>query len=727
MGQFLDSVNDVRKNYSKYDIWEQEQADERARKEYLAAKLEIPQDRLELARKKAETVVRATEVMDARSEDNCQDMEQFTELVAIAPILAISIADTPMVIWAEKTLKTNTKKKIDKLQTEIKSLAPDTTKYRAKTEEIAKLQKKLAKLPQKIQIYNQFALLGLSFAAAIGVILWGNSKQKEASRIGRFQAKQNELKGLENFVIYTPEQLDEAKKIAFDIPDEKERNSIFKMISELRGIARDKKAYERWLAEKDPNEIEKLKSVNLSPQQLEKARENQELIVDTVKEINIKAEEYSENVENAFDTLGTLSWLIAIPFGMGINQILKLAKTSPKVRALVSTLVPTFTALWIQTRGTIEEKEASRIGRYKARQDILKNPARLLAFSDEEMKSAAHIKAEPQKQSFFEKLGGSFAFLKSYFKDKAEYTEYKKTTRKENEKLQKAFKQIEITDEQKADAGQLQKNVFRAFDEIDEMSQRYSEDIEAGSEIFKETIGTLWSCAVAIGTALLTIFTLKGKFPIVKLGNWLTNLTFDSKSSIRKAINNINNIAKKSDKTTVQEFQKSIIKGRLDDFVKNPQNAEFKIAIDNLLLEIGQIGNQGLSKITSGNSEKDSTKIFSELFNKHLKQTPIAKWMRNLLAQSGKLWVKSKINKTDIKIPKETQEKLGLNFTYKNYSTLINTGILASVPILGIMYSVPYAVNAWLTNIQKKAGKIGIMKAMEKIDDPRVFAPQENN
>ena len=485
MGQFLDSVNDVRKNYSKYDIWEQEQADERARKEYLAAKLEIPQDRLELARKKAETVVRATEVMDARSEDNCQDMEQFTELVAIAPILAISIADTPMVIWAEKTLKTNTKKKIDKLQTEIKSLAPDTTKYRAKTEEIAKLQKKLAKLSQKIQIYNQFALLGLSFAAAIGVILWGNSKQKEASRIGRFQAKQNELKGLENFVIYTPEQLYEAKKIAFDIPDEKERNSIFKMISELRGIARDKKAYERWLAEKDPNEIEKLKSVNLSPKQLEKARENQELIVDTVKEINIKAEEYSENVENAFDTLGTLSWLIAIPFGMGINQILKLAKTSPKVRALVSTLVPTFTALWIQTRGTIEEKEASRNGRYKARQDILKNPARLLAFSDEEMKSAAHIKAEPQKQSFFEKLGGSFAFLKSYFKDKAEYTEYKKTTRKENEKLQKAFKQIEITDEQKAEAGQLQKNVFRAFDEIDEMSQRYSEDIEAGSEIFK--------------------------------------------------------------------------------------------------------------------------------------------------------------------------------------------------------------------------------------------------
>ena len=33
MGQFLNSINEVRKNYSKFDAWEQDQADERARKE----------------------------------------------------------------------------------------------------------------------------------------------------------------------------------------------------------------------------------------------------------------------------------------------------------------------------------------------------------------------------------------------------------------------------------------------------------------------------------------------------------------------------------------------------------------------------------------------------------------------------------------------------------------------------------------------------------------------
>ena len=32
MGQFFNSINEVRKNYTKYDDWEQVQADERAKR-----------------------------------------------------------------------------------------------------------------------------------------------------------------------------------------------------------------------------------------------------------------------------------------------------------------------------------------------------------------------------------------------------------------------------------------------------------------------------------------------------------------------------------------------------------------------------------------------------------------------------------------------------------------------------------------------------------------------
>ena len=59
---------------------------------------------------------------------------------------------------------------------------------------------------------------------------------------------------------------------------------------------------------------------------------------------------------------------------------------------------------------------------------------------------------------------------------------------------------------------------------------------------------------------------------------------------------------------------------------------------------------------------------------------------------------------------------------FSHYKTLAGTSAVAGIPILGIIFAVPYMFNAWLTDIQKKAGKIGIMKAMEKIDDPRIFA-----
>lgn len=726
MGQFLNSINEVRKNYSKYDDWEQKQADERAQKEYLATNLNIPEDKLELTKKRAETVIRATEMMDARSEDNCQNMEMLTNNIAAIPALGLSVLQIPLTDFVAEKATSKIDKKIKKLEAELQKLALNSEARKAKNREISELLDKSSKISRKIRQNGPFAVMGLVLASAVGMILWGNSKQKEASRIGRYQAKQNELKDEKNFVIYTPEQLEKAKEIAKNIPDEKEKNSISKMISELKELSNDKKAYKKWLSEKEPNEIEKLKSVNLLPdsEQYLKAKEDQELIVDAVKEINVKAEEYSENVENSFDTLGTLSWLVAAPIGFGINKLMKLTKVDKKIRPIVSTAIPVLTALGIQMYGTVEEKNASRVGRYKARQDLLKNPARLMAYSDEEMKKAENIKAKPQKQSFLEKLSGSFSFLATYMKDKSEYKKYKKTTQKENEKLNKALKQVEITDAQKKDAKALQKNVFRAFDEVDEMSQRYSEDTEAGTEIAKELANSAWSIGSLLGLGFLTAAVVKGKFPIVKIGNWLTNIAFDSKSSIKLAINNLNNVLKNSDKKTVQKFQESLVNGRMGNFLGYEQNKAIKEAIEPLVEEFKKVGVTGLTQAVAENNKKDVSAIFSELFKSHFKQTAVAKWTRNMLSQGTKLWAKNKASKLGVELPKEVQEQLGMNFNYKNYKTLINTGLVAGVPVLGTIFAVPYAFNAWLTNIQKKAGKIGIMKAMDKIDDPRVFAPE---
>ena len=420
MGQFVNSINDVRKNYRKYDEWEQAQADKRARKEYLAANLNIPQDKLNLIQKKAETVVRASEIMDTRSEDNCQNMEQLTGIVSAIPVIGFTFLQEPLIQLAEKQFTSNIKKKLHTLEKELKNLPYNDSGYKTKEKEFFDLSKKADKLSRKIRNYGAYAITGLMVASAIGMILWGNSKQKEASRIGRFQAKQNELKDVENFIIYTPEQIEKAKEIASNIPDTKEKNNLSKIFSELKELEQDKSKYKAWLAQKDSDEIEKFKSVKLTEEQLKKGREEQELIINIVKDVNIKAEEYSENVENSYDTIGTLSWLIAIPVGFAVNKLLKLTRTNKKARAVISTMIPILIPLVIQTQSTVEEKNASRIGRYQARKDLLAHPERLIAFSDEEMEKASHIKAEPQKKSFFQKLGGSFSFLFFYLKDKKE-------------------------------------------------------------------------------------------------------------------------------------------------------------------------------------------------------------------------------------------------------------------------------------------------------------------
>ena len=122
-------------------------------------------------------------------------------------------------------------------------------------------------------------------------------------------------------------------------------------------------------------------------------------------------------------------------------------------------------------------------------------------------------------------------------------------------------------------------------------------------------------------------------------------------------------------------------------------------------------------------NETNLTEVYLDLINEQTKQTRFAKWARNLTTDIFKLKTYNATKKNDMPIPKEIEESLGLSLNkYKNYKTLWNTSIIAGIPLLGPLFAVPYSINAFLTDIQKKAGKIGVMKAMEEIDDPRVFA-----
>lgn len=757
MSQFTNSIKDVSRNYSKYDKWEQAQADKMAKKEWLVRNLDVPPDKVELTKIKAQAVIRATEMMDKRSENNCENVEQVMGIFSSIALLPILFGQFPAIKFLDKKMNKKNKEELAKLEKNFPKLPKvkldpkdprliiQELEKNPKWQEIEKLRKKISKTTQKASNIVSFGTIGVAFLMGIGLILWGNEKQKEASRIGRFQAKQKELKDVENFIVYTPEQLAQAEEIAKTIPDKKERNSLSQAIHELKEMGQSVTAYKRWAKQKDPKELEKLKAVNLSSEELLKANEDKELITNTVAQINIKAEEFSENLENAYDTLGMLSFLLAVPLGFGINKILSMAKVSPKIRGIVSTLVPAFTALGIQMNGTFEQKNAAQVGRYYARKDLIKNPSQLMAFSDEEMAQANGVKAPKQKQSLFEKIGKSFKFLADYRKQKKEYKNYKEKVQKHNEKLQKAFKQIETTDAQKAEAKKLQTNVFRAFDEVDEMSQRYSEDIEASTDIAKSVLTNVVQLAWMGGVGLLGAGIYKGKVSLAKPLKKLSDICFKNESTLKQSINKFYDSLKAKGKNEPKEFQKALISGKLRTYFRKPENKESLTNFNKMRKEFSKIGQEGFFKLVETDNKNVTFKqIMESLFENHFKQTKIAKWGRNFTMEAMKPKMNSNMQK---KFEKEIEEAIkknkpftkeeiatkkkelqkqkeffGLDFNYKNYKTLINTGIVAGIPLLAPLFAIPYMFNAWLTDIQKKAGKIGVMKAMENLDDPRIFA-----
>ena len=744
MTQFFNTIKDVSKNYKSYDKWEQAQADKMAKKEYLANKMGISQDKLNKTKEKAEVVIRATEIMDARSENNCENVEQVFGMVSSLPLVGVCLAQVYSLPGIDKVLKSRIQTKIDKLTKEIESAKLSEEALAIKKNEIENLIKSKGKTSTKAMLISTTGAAGASLALIAAMTLWANAQQKLASRIGRFQAKQDELKDVENFISYTPEQIAEANEIAKKIPDKKEKNSFSQAVQELKEMQASRSDYKKWAKEKDPKELENLKSRNVTKEQLEEGKKDQELITNIVSNVNISAEEFSENLENAFDTVGTLSWIASVPIAFGVKKILnKFTYIKPERGNLISSAIGFLVGLTVSMMGTFEQKNASRIGRYKARQDLMKNPHKLMSFSEEEMKLANDVRADKQKKGLFEKIGESFIFLKNYYKQKREYNNYKETTQKQKEKLQIAFKEISVTEQQKAEAKALQKNVFRAFDEVDEMSQRYSEDIEATTEIAKSLFTNIWQFGVAAGIILLPIGVYKGKIPLLKPIKKLSDLAFKKDSSLKLSIDKFYQAVQSKGKKSANEFQQNLFSGNITSYLEKAENAEIKATLIDLKKEFQKI-NISNASIATLNSEKVAIEDkLEELLKNHFKQSPVAKWARKLTLEGLKLKSRSLFKKgvhaqiemarkNNIKLSKAEIDKLwedfykfeaesGLKVNAKNYKTMLSTAIASVIPGFALLISVPYMFNAWLTDIQKKAGKIGVMKAMQKLDDPKIF------
>ncbi len=325
-----------------------------------------------------------------------------------------------------------------------------------------------------------------------------------------------DLKNPNGFAILTDEQIELAKERAKEIelePEKKSRFALGKGMQTLKEMATDSKEYKEHKKQFDLELLEAEKHFNdqMNPQEIMQAKKDQQLLTKLVEKIDIASQDYAENAELATQTavVGTLA--LGTLFNLLLSKSLKALKikSETKITAIsqvISILIPIVLAI----ASAQIQKQASRVGRFKIKQDLLNNPEKLVYVADENLEDIKDISIEKEKKE------NIFQFLKNVWKNNKEYNEYKATAGREETKFYKAVETLDLSPEQIKAAKTLQRNTFKTFNKVDEKSQKYSESIEALGQAASLPISLLFTAAgAAFGTKyLLKAGNLKSKFQI---------------------------------------------------------------------------------------------------------------------------------------------------------------------------------------------------------------------
>lgn len=347
------------------------------------------------------------------------------------------------------------------------------------------------------------ALAGM--IAAFPMFAWAAKAEVAASRRGRFEAMRKDLKNPKGFAVLTEAQIKEAEKKAQNIVINDSKKSAFSLSNGLKTIkemALDSKEYKAHKKQFDLELLEAEKHMNdeMTPEEILKAKKDQQLLTKLVEKIDIASQDYAENAELATQALvaGTLAF--GTLFNLLLSKALKAmkVKSEAKISAISQIAAVTIPVIFSIASAQIQ-KQASRVGRFKIKQDLMNNPSKLVYVSDENIADLKDVNVIQDRKE------GLFKFLTHAWQNNKEYNQYKKTTAKQEEKFYKAIETLELTPEQIKDAQTLQRNTFKTFNKVDEKSQKYSESIEALGQAITLPISLLFTgVGLIIGTKYLT-------------------------------------------------------------------------------------------------------------------------------------------------------------------------------------------------------------------------------
>lgn len=521
--EVLDTIRQVSANTNNYKQWQNSIDNYESRRQEYYKTLELPQDKLDKAQNYGKAVINAVNVMDIYSEDKAEDIENASEmaktilmelgmLAVMAPILYLTLTK-PQVLQPLFKPFSKLEKWVDKVT----------------GQNIFKMSNYSGQM-----LGTQILQLGSMLATMAPVLILGNYFQKKGSRIARFQAREQILKDPRNFVTYDQDQIEEAKNLASQMSDPVEPKGFKKLfarkkstsekyygkkdgtLATIKSVAKDWKEYEKWRKEDQQTRQAKDQSfagTNLSSEKLEEAKAHQQIITDITRKIDIKAQNYSENSETlgafsltAMGTGGVLAYKLSSMILKGLTKIglnipAKVTQFAPAVAAIGM-------ALPIISFFTSFQKDMARLGRFKAKQELLNDPKNFVYIDEKELEDIQVPKKEPQ--GVIARIKNKFNSVRQLFKDYKEFKKYEKDELPEEIKLQKALRKVALKPGQLEQAESLQKKVFNTFEVLDDNSQRYAEDIELTNEM----AGMIFTPIVSFGSGLLTYLAANKLFNI---------------------------------------------------------------------------------------------------------------------------------------------------------------------------------------------------------------------
>lgn len=493
----LTNYIDYRKNKPSYKSWKNAQDEKEAKRLAYIEKYGIGEEQKQNDIKRAKAVLNAVDIMDEYSQSRAEETEMLTQPV-ISTIASIS-SSIGFGLGCLLMLNKKTGKILDTISKQ-KNIEKNT--------------------------------LGMGLATAIGVILsmpamfgayvWGTKKEIEASRIGRHEAMNKDLASIKQFAVLNDEQETKRDEISQTIKiEEKDAKKAIahvgglrSLLNSIKNLVAKNKEYEKSKEEfnkKLQNDKAKFDTVEVSEKDLLEAKKDQQLIANVVEKIDIASQDYAENIELATSTISTLAIGSGGLLGFITNKIVKnINFKNPNIKKALPFGIGIAATCALSLIGVKLQKDGSRVARFKVKQDFLNNPEKLYYVDDEKAKNE-----DGSKHKSTQKVLNIFKFIPQALKDHKEYKQYIKENNIKEKQKRLAQEQIELTPEQEKRAKQLQNNVFKTFNAVDDKSQKYSESTELVGEAALSIV-SLFASIIPIATITKSLKNINSETPIFK-------------------------------------------------------------------------------------------------------------------------------------------------------------------------------------------------------------------